>query len=84
MKIQVLKSTPVSGTSAKGAYSFHRLACIFIDDKGLPEAVGDVIHDTEVQPGVYPISFSVASYQGKLTAKIVLDTTKPAPSVAGR
>lgn len=72
MKIQVLKSTPVSGTGAKGAYSFHRLACVFIDDKGVPEAVGDMINDTQVDPGIYDVSFSVGSYQGKLTARMTL------------
>jgi len=77
-KIQVLKCTPVSGTSAKGAYSFFRLACVFFDDKNSPEAVGDVIHDVAVEPGVYPVSFSAASYQGKLTGKMNLII--PAPS----
>jgi hypothetical protein len=71
-KVQVLKVTPVNGVSAKGPYSFYRLACVFIDDKNQPEAVGDLIHDQLIEPGVYPVSFSAGSYQGKLSAKIVL------------
>jgi len=74
-KIQVLKCTPVSGTSAKGAYSFFRLACVFFDDRNQPEAVGDVIHDVAVEPGTYPVTFSGTSYQGKLTAKMNLITS---------
>lgn len=80
-KIQVLKSTPVTGKNDRGSYSFFRLACVYFDDKGNPEAVGDLIHDVDVAPGLYPISFSVASYQGKLSAKPVLILT-PAPSAA--
>lgn len=76
-KIQVLKSTPVSGKNDRGSYSFFRLACVYFDDKGMPEAVGDLIHDSEVVPGMYPVSFSVASYQGKLTGKIALNTAQP-------
>jgi hypothetical protein len=70
-KIQVLKSSHVAGTSAKGSYSFYRNACIFIDDAGLPEAVGDIVTEEHIAPGVYPASFSVSSFQGKLTAKIL-------------
>lgn len=76
-KVQVLKSTHQAGTSAKGAYSFYRLACVFFDDKNSPQAVGDLVHEKDVPPGVYPVSFSVASFQGKLTAKIVLDLSVP-------
>jgi len=70
-KIQVLKCTPVSGKNERGTYSFFRLASVFFDDRGNPEAVGDIISDVEVNPGNYPASFSVSSYQGKLTAKLV-------------
>jgi hypothetical protein len=69
-KIQVLKTTPVSGKNERGSYSFFRLASVFYDDRGNAEAVGDIISDTEVAPGTYPVSFSVTSFQGKLTAKI--------------
>jgi len=54
---------------------------VFFDDRGNPDAVGDLIHDTEVVPGMYPVSFSVASYQGKLTGKILLNLT-PVPAAA--
>ena len=81
-KIHVLKCTPVSGKNDRGSYSFFRLASVFIDDRGNPEAVGDIISDVEVTPGVYPASFSVSSYQGKLTAKLVPILTA-APSAGG-
>jgi len=70
-KIQVLVCTPVSGKNDRGAYSFFRLASVFIDEAGNPQAVGDIISDVEIKPGVYPCSFSVSSFQGKLTAKLV-------------
>lgn len=83
MKVHVLKVTPVSGKNERGAYSFFRLASVFIDDKGNPEAVGDIISDVEVAPGLYPASFSVSSYQGKLTAKITPIIPSVVPSAGG-
>jgi hypothetical protein len=82
-KIQVLKCTLVSGKNERGTYSFFRLASVFFDEKGNPEAVGDIISDVEVIPGSYPVSFSVASFQGKLTAKIT-PVTVPSAAVPSK
>lgn len=83
-KIQVLVCTPVSGKNDRGSYSFFRLASVFVDDAGHPQAVGDIVSDHEVVPGVYPASFVVSSYQGKLTAKLVPVVGSPASAGASK
>jgi hypothetical protein len=69
-KIQVLFSQNVTGTGVKGAYDFWRHSCVVLDDTNQAIAVGDIITDTAIQPGIYPLSFTVNSFQGKLVGKI--------------